>query len=95
MSYYGSYPRHNLTAFVTVLKKNSTEKKNMQYVSLVKISSNWLNGNQMSNIRKFFMLEVIVIISFSKAIEGYRTNNLRKYYVYYDKMKVIKGYQYQ
>jgi len=41
------------------------------------------------------MSEVSVIISFSKAIEGYRTNNLRKYYVYYDKMKVIEGYQYQ
>ena len=38
------------------------------------------------------MSEVSAIISFSKAIEGYRTNNLRKYYVYYDKMKVIEGY---
>ncbi|RHZ56115.1 hypothetical protein Glove_406g4 [Diversispora epigaea] len=29
------------------------------------------------------------------VIEGYRTNNLRKYYVYYDKVKVIEGYRYQ
>ncbi|RHZ84778.1 hypothetical protein Glove_75g5 [Diversispora epigaea] len=29
------------------------------------------------------------------VIEGYRINNLRKYYVYYDKMKVIEGYRYQ
>ncbi|RHZ74152.1 hypothetical protein Glove_227g114 [Diversispora epigaea] len=41
-------------------------------------------------IRKFFMSEVIVIILFSKVIEGYRINNLRKYYVYYDKVKVIE-----
>ncbi|RHZ68682.1 hypothetical protein Glove_294g30 [Diversispora epigaea] len=46
-----------------------------------------------NNIRKFFKSEVIVIISFSKVIEGYRTNNLRKYYVYYDKVKVIEGYR--
>ncbi|RHZ83558.1 hypothetical protein Glove_91g111 [Diversispora epigaea] len=45
-----------------------------------------------NNIRKFFMSEVIVIISFSKVIEGYWTNNFHKYYVYYDKVKVIEGY---
>ncbi|RHZ68662.1 hypothetical protein Glove_294g4 [Diversispora epigaea] len=50
---------------------------------------------ELNHIRKFFMLEVIVIISFSKVIEGYWTNNLRKYYVYYDKVKVIEGYRYQ
>ncbi|RHZ67795.1 hypothetical protein Glove_299g113 [Diversispora epigaea] len=30
-----------------------------------------------------------------RVIEGYRTNNLRKYYVYYDKVKVIEDYRYQ
>ncbi|RHZ57018.1 hypothetical protein Glove_395g68 [Diversispora epigaea] len=29
----------------------------------------------------------------NEVIEGYRTNNLRKYYVYYDKVKVIEGYR--
>ena len=41
------------------------------------------------------MSEVSVIISFSKAIEGYQTNNLCKYYIYYDKIKVVEVYQYQ
>ncbi|RHZ69491.1 hypothetical protein Glove_283g91 [Diversispora epigaea] len=45
-------------------------------------------------IRKFFITKVIEIILFSKVIEGYQANNLRKYYVYYNKIKVIEGYQY-
>ncbi|RHZ79877.1 hypothetical protein Glove_140g165 [Diversispora epigaea] len=32
---------------------------------------------------------------YEEVIEGYQTNNLHKYYVYYDKVKVIEGYRYQ
>ncbi|RHZ83556.1 hypothetical protein Glove_91g113 [Diversispora epigaea] len=69
----------NIIGDVTILSKSKAYRK----ITLVLAN----------NIRKFFMSEVIVIISFSKVIEGYRTNNLRKYYVYYDKVKVIEGYR--
>ncbi|RHZ81980.1 hypothetical protein Glove_115g45 [Diversispora epigaea] len=54
-------------------------------------SNNSIN-NDLINFNDYFNFSSK---QFYKVIEGYRTNNLCKYYVYYDKVKVIEGYRYQ